>query len=110
MTTFRPDTSFPYLKIAREFGVDYGRVIRFGAELDVVPPSKSDWGILNQWELAVCIAWLHERDRRDRVKAEQGLIVASVVGNCGTPHTFEEWRACRACDTPKPIKPETFAC
>ncbi len=28
MTVFRPDTSFPYLKIAREFGVDYGDVIR----------------------------------------------------------------------------------
>lgn len=26
--TFRPDTSFPYLKIAREYGVDYGDVVR----------------------------------------------------------------------------------
>lgn len=25
---FRPDTSFPFLKIARAWGVDYGEVIR----------------------------------------------------------------------------------
>ena len=26
MTVFRPDTSFPYLKIAREFGVDFQKM------------------------------------------------------------------------------------
>jgi hypothetical protein len=38
MTTFRPDTSFPFLKIAREHGVPYERVLKIADQLDGLQP------------------------------------------------------------------------
>lgn len=32
-------------------------------------------------------------------------IRATIRGNCGREHTFEEWQRCRSCDAPQPIKP-----
>ena len=64
MTAFRPDTSFPYFKVAREYGVDYGDVIRFAEAMD-------GWGIpvpCNIWQQAVASAWLAEYSRRSEVK------------------------------------------
>lgn len=60
MTTFRSDTSFPYLKIAREHGVPYGEVIRMVENIEASP----DWKYLVVWEREVLDAWIKERNRR----------------------------------------------
>jgi hypothetical protein len=60
MTVFRPDTSFPYLKIAREQGVDYGKVIRFVENIECSP----EWQYLEPWERLAVAAWRAEQERR----------------------------------------------
>lgn len=69
MTVFRPDTSFPYLKIAREYGVEYWRVLQFADLVDQMPPTERDWARSNMWEIAVCLAWVKESGRRAMVRA-----------------------------------------
>jgi len=74
MTVFRPDTSFPYLKVAREHGVDYGEVLRFAGMLDdsghilIGDARRRGWGGLSVWKIAACEAWLNEDDRRRDVR------------------------------------------
>lgn len=69
-TQFRPDTTFPYLKIAREYNVPYGRVIRFIQRVD------EEWSGQKlftgeqppvAWHQAACIAWITECNRRSMV-------------------------------------------
>lgn len=59
---FRPDTSFPYMKIARERDVDYGEVIRF------VEAFMGHTGVekrqLAGWQRDAIKAALAEADRR----------------------------------------------
>ncbi len=68
MTVFRPDTSFPYLKIAREYGVEYGEVIRFVEEIARVEGRllnlPFDVEDLGEWQRKACLAWLRENARR----------------------------------------------
>lgn len=64
MTTFRPDTSFPYLKVARDHGIEYWRVLAFADLVDKWPPHERDWARPNVWEIEVCLVWTKERNRR----------------------------------------------
>lgn len=41
MIIFRKDTTFPFLKIAREGGVPYGRVVRLAEEIRLWPISET---------------------------------------------------------------------
>jgi hypothetical protein len=63
MTVFRPDTSFPYLKIAREHGVDYGEVIRFVEAVSLGPNTDAFW---TQWMADAWLAAIAEHERRSR--------------------------------------------
>lgn len=73
VTTFRPDTSFPYLKIARELGVPYGEVIRTVENILSLP----DYNHLVLWERAVCAAFLKESYRR-KLESDQAIFAASI--------------------------------
>lgn len=64
VTTFRPDTSFPYLKIAREYGVPYGEVIRMVENIECSP----EYRYLVNWERSVVAAWMEEASRRRRIE------------------------------------------
>jgi hypothetical protein len=59
-------TSFPYLKISRDFGVPYGDVIRlvetFGRRLSSADISSHERQ--QPWAAAACIAWVNELRRR----------------------------------------------
>lgn len=68
MTQFRPDTSFPYLKVAREHGVDYGDVLRFVEEFDHDAPSPLGLVMCPAWMADAGWAWYRERDRRAAVR------------------------------------------
>lgn len=43
---------------------------------------------------------------RIHVKLKEPEFKVIVTGNCGKPHTYQEWRVCGACNRPKPIKYE----
>jgi hypothetical protein len=68
MTKFRPNTSFPYLKVAREHDVEYWRVLDFAGLVEKWPPKQSDWN-LRSWQVAVCMAWVQEQNRRRACQA-----------------------------------------
>lgn len=61
-------TSFPYLKIARDFGVPYGDVIRFVATISGV--KQDDWR-RPVWECRAMIAWVDENQRRLDIMRER---------------------------------------
>lgn len=67
MTTFRPDTSFPYLKIAREYGVPYGEVIRWVDAVEVSPDTSPVW---KQWMAAAWMAGIAEYERREQERSK----------------------------------------
>jgi hypothetical protein len=61
MTTFRPDTSFPYLKVAREYGLDYGTVIRWVEDIGLGPNTDPWW---EEWQAAAWLAHDSEMSRQ----------------------------------------------
>lgn len=65
MITFRPDTSFPFLKIARENGVPYDKVLAIADEIET--HGLGQWG----GPLAILVdkAITAERERRAKVAA-----------------------------------------
>lgn len=105
-------TSFPYLAVAKQYGVDYRQVLQFAELIDQWPPV--DWG-LDMWKVATCMAWKTEHDRR-RAAAPliqwsatsdvtswdpdptTGSVIVTVRGECGLIHrNFEEWQNCVTC-------------
>ena len=66
-------TSFPYLAVAKQYGVDYWRVLQFAELLDEWPPKPSDWH-LHPWKIATCLAWVDERNRRSQPPAHQTIL------------------------------------
>lgn len=72
---FRPDTSFPFLKIAREHHVDYGRVLRYADWVEAYcfgepgQPYRPSYNSHSPISRAVYDAILAERDRRAAVGA-----------------------------------------
>jgi hypothetical protein len=66
--TFRPDTSFPYLKIAREGGVPYAKVLHIVEVLETgATPSASP--APNPLVLVIQKAFEGERARRQDLEA-----------------------------------------
>lgn len=67
LTKTQQPTSFPFLKIARDFGVDYGEVIRESEKLDFhfdFPEWDHPESRLSKLEQAILRAILRERRRR----------------------------------------------
>jgi hypothetical protein len=48
--------SFPYLRIAKKYGIDYGDVIRYAEYIEQGP---KEWPCC-QWQADVSVAWLAE--------------------------------------------------
>ena len=42
MVTFRPDTSFPFLALARRAGVDYGHLLRISEQIKVMQITEAN--------------------------------------------------------------------
>lgn len=61
MIAFREDTSFPFLKIAREHGVDYGEVLRFVEDFHIAIDKLHGF---KQWHREVIAALDREEHRR----------------------------------------------
>jgi hypothetical protein len=57
-------TTFPYFAVAKQYGVDYWRVLQFADLLDSTPPREADWGLPHLWMVATCVAFKHEQNRR----------------------------------------------
>lgn len=66
MTTFRPDTSFPFLKIAREFGTNYATVLRIAEAIE----AGYDYA-RQPMHIAIAVAVAVERHRRLNVTGPQ---------------------------------------
>ena len=64
MTVFRPDTTFPYLKVAREHGVPYGDVLRFIEDFDRDAPGPLGLAMAPTWMADAGWAWYREQERR----------------------------------------------
>lgn len=63
MTTFRPDTSFPFLALARRLGIEYGHVIRM-AECLQNPEAPGAWMISRHlWQQTKEAVYTEERRR-----------------------------------------------
>jgi hypothetical protein len=68
MISFRKDTSFPYLKIARENGVPYAKVLRLAQRLKVSQLSEIDY-LTDRWLIALIVRAMDaEQDRRKAAK------------------------------------------
>jgi hypothetical protein len=92
MTSPGIPTSFPYLSVAKQYGVDYWRVLKFADLLEKSPPKQEDWALPRIWMVATCLAFKHEQGRR--MESGQGAIV-TVYGDCGVIHgNVEEWPIC----------------
>ena len=57
-------TSFPYLTVAREHGMDYGKVLAFAEMLDRMGGKPQGWEMRDPWERETVRAWAAEQDRR----------------------------------------------
>lgn len=95
-------TSFPYLAVSKQYGVDYWRVLQFAGLLDGAPPRPADWGLPHLWMVATCLAWKQERDRRFDFEPpaddDHYPVIVTVRGDCGQEHkNVEEWQNCFAC-------------
>lgn len=66
MVQFRADTSFPFLKIAREHGVSYGDVLRFSerVEAEAVGVVYAIARSMPRWQIATLVAISNEEIRR----------------------------------------------
>lgn len=60
-------TSFPYLKIARDYGVPYADVLRFVDAIEQAPNTDPVW---EWWMAAAWMAGIAEHERRAAVRAE----------------------------------------
>jgi hypothetical protein len=60
----KPPTSYPYLSVAKAYGVDYWRVLQFADLLDERPPVPEDWALPYPWMVATCLAYKNEQNRR----------------------------------------------
>jgi hypothetical protein len=107
-------TSFPYLAVAKQYGVDYWRVLQFAELIDRWPPKPEDWA-LDMWKVATCMAWKTEHDRRQSsapliqwsaisdptswdLPKDMGNIIVTVRGDCGVVHeNVVQWQNCATC-------------
>jgi hypothetical protein len=88
-------TSFPYLAVAKQYGVDYWRVLQFADLIDEWPPKPEDWA-LDPWKVATCLAWKAEDQRRKNVVGLNTIV--TVRGDCGVIHdNVEQWQNCSVC-------------
>lgn len=71
-------TTFPYLSIARDTGVEYGKVIRAAERIEEFGPEAHTLG-LNDFELLVAAAVSVERERRKDVNYQLSDRVATGV-------------------------------
>ena len=99
-------TSFPYLAVAKQYGVDYRRVLQFAELLDDAPPTQSSWNLSRLWMVATCAAYMNEQNRRMAQAPEDEFnVVIKVRGNCGLVHnSIEEWQKCLACGNPPMVQ------
>jgi hypothetical protein len=67
MIVFRNDSSFPFLKIAREAGVPYAKVLRIADQLD--GKDVSEPVVPDELVVKVSRAMAAERERRAKVTA-----------------------------------------
>jgi hypothetical protein len=68
-------TSFPFLKIARDYGVPYGEVIRMVENIEAIP----DYKYLVNWERAVVAAFLTESYRRIAALEDRPIVSSPKV-------------------------------
>lgn len=57
-------TTFPYLKVSRDFGIDYAVVLQFVALLDRMRGKPDGWLKMTPWRQAAVFAWDQEQKRR----------------------------------------------
>jgi hypothetical protein len=103
--------------VAKQYGVDYWRVLQFSELLDESPPKPADWSLPHLWMVATCLAWRQERARRFDIGPKMiqwsvaldptswdasptaGSVIMSVKGDCGHIHpTLEGWQSCPVCE------------